>query len=549
MKINKLLFIPALVLGALAINSCDADKLELKNPNDLSPETYFTTDAQLQSAVNSIYGSLQTTSLYNRHMWFGLDNMSHETSGNTQLEADKREYLDFTFNASHGAIEGFWESCYRGINKANFVINNVEKIALIPESVTPQERKDKFIGEAKFMRALYYFMLVNRYGRIPIYEIAPADNVGKARCTDVAEVWELIERDLVDATTLLLNKADEELGRATKGAAWALLGKARLYQEKYQSALDAFNEIEGYSLEPVFSNNFREETENGVESLFEVQFSREAGYSARWNSDRSDVGLNEACFRDQEYGWRDWFNVYPSDNLTAEYETAADNGVKTDPRLGFTIYQNGDTYFGGTVEIADVTTVLGGETEIVTRQGWNKYHSYYKQANVVDMSSGINMKVIRYADVLLMMAECEANRPSGDLDAAIALMNQVRQRGDVDMPLYDTPEMDAIYPVGNLTEFMDALEHERKVELAGEQIRFDDLLRWGKLDAFIAQLVSDPNIDPAWDNNGDGSWLPITEQAGLVYSAARNHLWPIPQAEIDRNTNIETTDQNPGYAQ
>jgi hypothetical protein len=561
MKIYKFLFIPALAFSALVINSCNEDKLALVNPNDLSPDTYFATDAQLESAVNSIYGSLQTTSLYNRHMWFGLDNMSHETSGNTALEADKRVYLDFTFDATHGPIGGFWESCYRGINKANFVINNEDKIALIPASVTSQVRKDKFIGEAKFMRALYYFMLVNRFGDIPIYTEVPSDNQGLAR-SPKADVWALIEADLVDATDRLLTKADEtEVGRATKGAAWALLGKARLYQAstnsaKYAEALAAFNEVTGptnagigYGLEPVYFDNFREETENGIESLFEVQFSVAAGYSSQWAGDRTDVGLNEATFRGQEYGFLNWFNVYPSDNLTAEYETAADNGVKEDPRVRYSIYQNGDTYFGGNVvNIANVVTTVGAQTETVTRQGWAKYEPYYKQIAVINNVTGINMKVIRYADVLLMKAECQAN--TSDLAGAIATMNLVRQRADVDLPLYGTAgAMNTNYPVGTVPEFMDALEHERKVELAGEQVRFDDLLRWNKLDAFIAQLKNDPNIDPAWDGNGDNSWLPINEKAANVYLSPKNHLWPIPQSEIDNNVNIDPEDQNPGYAE
>ncbi len=547
MKIYKFLFIPALAFSALVINSCNEDKLALVNPNDLSPETYFTTDAQVQSAVNSIYGSLQTTSLYNRHMWFGLDLMSHEATGNSALEADKRVYLDFTFDATHGPIGGFWESCYRGINKANFVINNADKIALIPESETPQARKDKFIGEAKFMRALYYFMLTNRYGDIPIYTAVPADNQGLPR-SPKADVWALIETDLLDAAAKCLPKSEEEAGRATSGAAWGLLGKARLYQGKYQLALDALNNVTGYELEDVYFDNFREESENGVESLFEVQFNIEAGYSAQWNGDRTDAGLNEATFRGQEYGFLNWFNCYPSDNLTAEYETAAENGDKVDPRLGYTIYQNGDTYFGGNVVAIDpVDVTIDGVTESVTRQAWKKYEPYYKQISVVNNVTGINMKVLRYADVLLMKAECEANRPGGVLATAVAYMNEVRARADVDLPFYGTAAMNAIYPVDNIANFMKALEHERKVELAGEQVRFDDLLRWGRLDAFIAQLIEDPAIDPAWDGNNDGSWLPINEQDGIIYSSPKNHLWPIPQPEIDQNINIEPADQNPGF--
>ena len=115
MKIFKFISIIALIISALVLfNSCNSDELELVNPNELSPETYFRTASQVQSAVNAAYGNLQTRGLYNRHIWFSHDNMSHENSGNPQLELDKREYLNFTVDASHGPLTAFWESCYRG---------------------------------------------------------------------------------------------------------------------------------------------------------------------------------------------------------------------------------------------------------------------------------------------------------------------------------------------------------------------------------------------------------------------------------------------------
>jgi hypothetical protein len=215
--------------------------------------------------------------------------MSHENSGNSQLEADKRQYLNFTFDASHGAIGGFWATCYRGINKANFVINNEDIINTnIPEAQLSAAMKAKFVGEAKFSRAMYYFLLVIQYGDVPLYLDVPEDGLGLPR-SPKADIWAQIEADLVDAADRLLTKSEEpEVGRATKGAAWALLGKVRLYQGKYQEALDAFNNVTGYSLEPVYFNNFMEETENGPESIFEVQFSVAAGSANRWDSDRSD---------------------------------------------------------------------------------------------------------------------------------------------------------------------------------------------------------------------------------------------------------------------
>lgn len=541
MKIFKKIFIPTLIFSALVLYySCNEDKLELTNPNEFIPATFFKTPPQVQSAVNAVYGSLQTTSLYNRHIWFGNDNMSHENTGNSQLESDKRNYLNFTFDASHGAIGGYWETCYRGINKANFVINNAKAIALILDSQLSPDMKDKYIGEAKFLRGLYYFLLVDKFGAVPLYLDVPVDGKGLKR-TPATEIYAQIEEDLADAAAKLLTRtAESQLGRATKGSAWALLGKVRLYQKKYEGALDAFANVTGYTLEPVYFNNFVEEKENGVESIFEVQFSVAAGSANRWDSDRTDQGLNEATFRGQEYGWANWFNVYPSQDLWDEFETVAKNGVKTDPRRGFCIYQNGDTYGPNnslTVAIPDdVVKENDVVIQTITRRGWRKYQNYYKDATegaVVGQASGINMKVIRYSDVLLMMAEAEANKPGGNLATALGFMNQIRSRADVAMPLYGSVVMNtAGYPVSTLLGFMVALEHERKIELCGEQVRFPDLVRWGRLAAFMS------SVKPS---------LPILDQRALVFASPKNLIWPIPQTEIDRNANISQEDQNSGY--
>jgi hypothetical protein len=523
MKIIKYLSLTLVFWAFVVSNSCNPDKLDLINPNQLSPDTYFKTEAQVQSAVNAVYGSLQTTGMYNRHMWFGNDNMSHENCGNPQLESDKRDYLNFAFDYTHGAIGAYWESCFRGINKANFVINNAAIIAQIPDAQLSAARKAKFDGEAKFLRALYYFFLVTKFGDVPLMLDVPTDIKGLAR-SPVADVWAQIEKDLTDATTECLNKADEDLGRVTIGAAWALLGKARLFQKNYSGALTAFKNVTGYSLETNYLNNFLEETEHGPESIFEVEFSVAAGYSERWNSDRSDVGLNEACFRGQEYGCMDWFNVFPSINLRNEFEPG-------DPRYDFCFYSDGQKYNNGASTM--VIPPLGqSDGSTYPRVGWRKYQNYYKtssESTPNPQASGINMKIIRYSDVLLMMAECEAN--TTDITAAVGHMNEVRARASVNMPLYGTAAMDAKYPVATLEQFMVALEHERKVELCGEQVRFPDLVRWGRLTAFINELKT-------------SGQLPLQEQNQLVFDPAKNQLWPIPQAEMQANP---LASQNPGY--
>jgi hypothetical protein len=187
------------------------------------------------------------------------------------------------------------------------------------------------------------------------------------------------------------------------------------------------------------------------------------------------------------------------------------------------------------IDSAIIKNAAGVMTDHYQRRGWKKYQNYYKAATegaVAGNESGINMKVIRYADVILMKAEAEANKSGGSLTTAVGYMNQVRARADVNMPLYGTAGMDAIYPVGTLAGFMKALEHERKVELCGEQCRFPDLVRWGRLAAFMTE------VKPS---------CPKDDQAALVFSAPKNLLYPIPQNEIDVNPNIGQENQNTGY--
>jgi len=534
MRIIKFISISFLIGLVVLVNSCDADKLELTNPNELKPESYFENETQVQAAVNAAYGNLQTRGLYNRHIWFGYDNMAHENSGNSQLESDKRQYLNFSFDPAHGAIAAFWESCYRGINKANFVISNEERINAILPSEMSSERKAKFIGEARFLRALYYFMIVTRFGDAPLVLEPPYEVADGLPRSPASQIWTLIEQDLQYAAANCLPKADEEAGRVTEGAAWAMLGKVYLFQKKYQDALNAFNNVTGYSLVPNYIDNFLEEREHNAEQIFQVEFNIAAGESAKWNSDRSDQGQNEACFRGQEYGCNDWFNVYPSANLVAEFEAG-------DPRLGYSFYIPGDVpdteeddgirensfIINGGADTVTIAPIVLANGTTYNKVGWRKYQNYYKQNNE-DQKSGINMNIIRYADVLLMMAECQAQL--GNIPAGVALMNQVRARADVNVPAYPTAD----YPVGTLAEFMVALEHERKVELCGEQVRWPDLVRWGRAEAFIGELQTTQQ-------------LPAQELSELQFQSPKNLLWPIPQQEIDANVNISSADQNPGY--
>ncbi|MDO7135780.1 RagB/SusD family nutrient uptake outer membrane protein [Algibacter lectus] len=497
MKTYKLIL--TALFGIFIVNSCSESEFELANPNQLSPETFFATEAQVESAVNAAYANLQTISLYGRLIWYMMDNMSHEQSPNGQQEADKITFYDFSFDSTNGQIAEYWDSCFRGINKANFVIGNEATINKIPENELSTATKAKFMAEAKFLRAQYYWLLVNRFGNVPLRNGDFTQPEGKP-LSPKADVMNQIIEDLTFASANLLPKSQEETGRATKGAAQAFLGKALLYQKEYELALNSFKKMSGYELEPDYYDNFKEETENGIESVWEIQYDLSLGTGDKWSSLVAGFGKNHATYRGQDYGVLDWFNVYPSDDLVAEFEPG-------DNRIEGSFYFVGDTYNNGanTFVEGDFAENSGDIRPIA----WKKYQNYYKQVSEVQ-ESGINPKVIRYSDVLLMMAECENERPGGSQATAVGYINEVRARADLD-PLSTSLSKSAVF---------DAIVHERKVELSGEQVRFDDMIRWG---------------------------IAATELAGTNFQAGKHELWPIPDKEIATNPNVTVADQNPGY--
>jgi len=496
---KKIKYIVAVTLGILTLNSCDTADLELTNPNTLSPDTFFTTAAQVESSVNAAYANLQTRGLYARNFAFAMDLMGQDAAGNPQLEGNKKPFQDFSFNAGNDIIQYYWESCYLGISRANFVLDNEAKINALPTLILSQEQKNKFLGEAHFLRAYYYFLLVKRFGDLPIYKTGTI--IGVAR-SPKAEVYDLIRTDLEFASQNLLSKSVEVTGRATKEAAYAYLGKILLYQKKYDEALVAFNGVTGFSLEDKgnFYNNFMEETEHGKESIFEIEFNENNGTGNKWDDagNSGGTGFAESTLRGQEYGNLSWYNVYPPDNLLNSFEAG-------DLRFGDTFYVPGSKYLNGkaTMTAQNFNTSAG-----LRNAGWKKYQNYYKKADEATQSS-INFKVMRYSDILLMKAECENQRDGGSQTTAIAYIKEVRDRAGLTTTIAATKD-----------DVFKAIIHERKVEFAGEQSRFDDIIRWG---------------------------IASTELAGTGFQAGKNELWPIPNRETSSNPNIKPSDNNPGY--
>jgi starch-binding outer membrane protein, SusD/RagB family len=499
------------LMGVMAFTfSCNDSVLDKENPNEFTPDSFYKNGTQIVGAVNGVYSSLQSLDLFCREYFFLHDLRGDDVAaGGGQLETHRAQLLNGTHDPSNGVLSQVWRGWYRLIHQANQVVENAPKAT---ENVT-DELKKRVEGEARFLRSLAYFDLVVVFGGVPLMETyAKAIGEDKPRSSE-EEVYTFIISDLETAISYLPAKGTYDannVGRASKEAAQNLLARVYMQRGEYNKAKPLLESIITGGAFSAWKNisyieNFREENEFNAESLFEVAFTLANGGSS-W--DASGQGTStEVTFRGQEYGPTAWRNLIPSTSLLNEYEKVTKGDAKDDPRYSQSFYFIGDKYFNDTKTITDMQ---GSDPKI----SWKKYQNIYK-AETEDQRSGINMRVMRFTEVLLNMAECE--NALGNDPAAIGYLNEVRSRVGVAMPAYPT----ANYLVNSPAQVFRAIVHERRVELAGEQIRNRDILRWRKLGKLPAEPIS--------------------------YFTAKQALAPIPLQEINSNSQISQGDQNPGY--
>ena len=507
--------VSALLLGATV--SCKESDLNQLNPNAVTTDSYFQNDVQIRSAINGAYAALQSTNLVAREWWFTHDLRSDDMSpGGAGLEVPRSQLLIGTYDASNALVSSVWTGDYRVIHRANVVIDKAATAKTLSAAVATQA-----VGEARFLRAWSYFDLVSMWGGVPLYKNYVTSLAGAAPRSSEADVYAFVIADLKAAQDALPATYDAtNQGRATKGAAQMLLARVYMQQGDYANAKVELQKVISsglYQLTSEYYDNFTEEAEFNKESIWEVNFLPSGG-SFNWNGDADGAAAGEETVRTQEYSAIGWRNLIPSNSLLNEFERPTKGDAKIDPRYAKSFYSTGDLYNSGKTVLTDAaqagnSSIVDGVTQKVS---WRKYSLMYKVDPGGFLTGGINQRIMRYAETLLAMAECE--NELGNLASAISYLNMTRARTSVAMPAYPT----ANYPVSNKDQVFAAIVHERRVELSGEEIRNHDLLRWRKL----GKLKTEP----------------------LTYFVkGKTELLPIPQQEIDNNTNVGVKGQNPGY--
>ena len=505
---------------ALSAFSCKKSlDLNIENPNRIDESNFWKTSKDAVEGINAVYGNFyRNGSPYSRWLPFYMDVRSddgYSTSGWNELRSiSGLNITQYSFEVNYDT----WWHHYRGVYRANQVLANVPGISM------DEALKTRILGEAKFLRAVYYYNLVSIWGNVPLI-LQPSLPADKPSQATQEETWAQIEKDLTEAAAALpISYTGEEIGRATKGAAYGYLGRAHMQQKEWQAAATAFEWLVSgpgsgqYDLVANYSDNFRHTTENNKESVFEVQFKMRPENGGD-DGATSNVGTSRApFFAPPGHGFNDanmhrWVvNEFLKENAT---------GGGRDPRLATTaLYDSTD------VRGPDFTQVYGStftsknyDNNIKPRVWYHKYLDDYFRINEFEVfNSPINFRALRFADVLLMYAEALNNlNRTGD---AYAQADRVRLRSGM-------PRLSVTRPGMTAAQFQLQLEHERITELTGESVRWNDLARWGYFDD-AAKLIQLKARDAEFNN----------------FTIPRNKLMPIPQSERDINPNLK---QNPGW--
>ena len=483
----KKIYISIFALSAYFFSGCSNDYLDVDQTESISTKdiALFNNDAGAATFVTAIYSKFLDWNMTS-FSWIGLSSIASDDAdkgsspGDTGSDKDLMDAL--TYNASTPSTSEIFAANYEGINRCN------QALSIIPQldQANPALRT-RLLGEAKFLRAFMYFTLVKAYGGVPIVDHLPNPSSDEDRIMQLtrktsAEVYTFIERDLTDAIAALPNKSEyaaAEKGRASKGAAYALLAKVNLYQKNWQKVIDNCNLITGYAIVPDYASMFRLAGENDAESIFEIQ-----GTGSVPAKGISGYSNTQGARGNGGWGWG--FNT-PSQSLVNAYETG-------DVRKNATIIFAGTTLYDGRV----VPTTVENP-----RYNYKAYSSAFTDGWETD----VNIKYLRYAEVILMKAEAlnELNQTA----AAIPLLNQIRARAG----LGNTPAV-------SQGDVRTAIWKERRVEMAFEHDRFFDLVRTGQAVAAFA-------ID------------------GKTFVAGKHELFPLPQAFITQANGLSI--QNQGY--
>ncbi len=455
---HKKILLPLVLIFAFS-QGCKKEFLDRQPLGQLTFDTFFKTEEHAVQATNAVYNQYRSFDCAALSLLACTDIISDDADKGSvpNDEIPIQDIDDFIAGPTNPHFSAIWRGHYRAIARANLAIQNIPNVEM------NAQLRDRLVGECRFLRAHSYLLLVQWFGALPIItEPLEEDEYYAQERQPVEAVYAQIEGDLLAAMAALPEKSGYEakdLGRATKGAAKGLLAKLYMVKKDFANAERYLLEIiqsNEYSLIANYANIFTQASENGSESIFEIQASAYPAPVA--GPGASPYNMVQGVRGTPNLGWG--FNR-PSDNLVAAYENSLD------PRRKATIINEGDILPDGT-EVQDNTSILYAR---YNKKAWVPSHS-----GLQDNGPG-NIRILRYADILLLAAEAlnENNKQAQALD----YLNQVRIRARNSSPV-PLPGLLPNVAIMDQAQLRERIYRERRVELAMEQHRWFDLIRWGR---------------------------------------------------------------------
>ncbi|MDX8337764.1 RagB/SusD family nutrient uptake outer membrane protein [Draconibacterium sp. IB214405] len=553
-RINIFLTMLALFVGITACN----DQLDVTNPNNQTTYDFGNTESELQEAIIACYNRIRLEGTFAR-VGYTMD----AVRGDEVWNSSQQWYLDadnLNGPATFFMAEWPWRDLYHVVNRTNFVLSKVDAVEM------SQDSYNEIAGQALFLRSLAYYQLTTYYQTAPLItdyaDYADINTMYAANNTQ-DEILDQIEADFTSAMQMLPSKdegGEWAGGRATSGAAAGYLARTLMFRHKFDAAYTVLkNIIAGnygqYALTADYGDNFKEDTENNSESLFEVQFLDygTGGTDEEWtpvniSSEATQGHAVESNYASQELGsWGDlagspWlYNLFKKENCTdgrldprlywtlvtyePEYNTYT--GLKTDA------YPNGDPRSNVVYQAEITATPLSNSSQggVSIAKFTNARNNIY--ASITNgLHCGVNLRMMRYSDVLLRAAECE-NEINGPTQTAIDYINEVRNRVALeDLQLSDFPSADALFEqIANV---------ERPKEFGCENGRGIDLLRWGFFYSSdrLNQITEHGYYLLDGTANTDELTAETASGSSYQYYYKGHEYFPIYQSTLDANPNL-----------
>lgn len=502
--------------------SCDSSLLDIQNENTLSTGIFWKTESDVEAGIISIYSMFYRQGTWTRNIYTQMIGMADEGvsyAGWTELnEYTKFIFTNYNFEESNVKI---WREHYIAIFRANQVLDNIENITFSDE-----KHKQDLIGQAKFLRAFYYFYLTALWDNIPLVLKTSSASDQPMQATS-EEILTQIEEDLKDAVSKLPPTRDvNNTARPTKGAAYGLLAKAYAQHHKWKEASECLEWLidgEGknyYDLEPNWENNFSNYTENNKESLYEIHFSlvNRVGFDQTDNYLDPNAQLGTQIEMNAAPPGIGWNNIEARRWLVDYYKRERTIDGKNDARLFHTLW-----YDGASADFPEYPN------QLIYGASWNKdwgnrvfIKKYSTDAMPLYYWNDNNFRSLRYADMLLLYAESLNELNGTPPTKAIECVNRVRNR--VNLPnIQNSTYYNGAQIIGSKTAFREHLKIERALELAMECVRWIDLKRWD---------IDEPTLNELKERDSDFNNFIIGKSIRM----------PIPQSEVDNNPNLNQND-------